>query len=100
MFTKRLLQSALSGEDKHALMGDSTDIRLPPTASWRLFHAFLEGEPGSEGRNRRIAGFADKLCGQRVTREAAPVRFKNVHLFMLFGLLADGHHPTNHRMGG
>lgn len=99
MFAKRPLQPALSGEDKHALMGDSTEIRLPPTASLRRFHASFEGQPGSEGRTRRIAELADRSRGHRVIREAAPDPFKNVLLFMLFGLLADGHHPTSHRMG-
>jgi hypothetical protein len=49
---KSVWQSALCGEDKHALMGEATAIRLPPTASLRRFHASLDGHAESDGRTR------------------------------------------------
>src|SRR5580700_8711312 len=63
-------------------MGESTAIRLPPTASLRRFHASLDGQPGSEGRTRRIAGLANAPRGHSGESDAAPDVFKNVLRFI------------------
>src|SRR5580704_728746 len=61
----------------HAFIGKSTGIKLPPTSSLRCFHASLEGQLGSAGRTRRMAGLANALRGHKGESDTAPDAFKN-----------------------
>ena len=54
-------------------MGDSTEIRLPPTASESLFHSSFDGQAGSEGRMRFFAEAGANIPrGHRERGDAAP----------------------------
>jgi hypothetical protein len=52
-------------------------LHLPTTASFSRFHAALEGQLGSEGRTRRMAGLANALRGHSCESDTAPDAFKN-----------------------
>jgi hypothetical protein len=64
---------------------------LPATASFRRFHAALEGQLGSEGRTRRMAGLANALRGHSCEKRYCPGRLQKPSSFQGCYLLSHRH---------